>query len=72
MTVTCLKCGGEIDIGSVGSDGDDGEVYLTVTARRKFRESWSTYARLHVDCFRDAVDDGEFDAREWAEGVADE
>jgi len=55
MTVHCLRCGEEIDIGSVGHDESDGELHATIQVRRGFRES-SAGERLHTECFKEAFD----------------
>lgn len=69
MSVECLACGEEIDIGTVGTHEPDGEVHLTISARRGFRESWGSYGRVHVDCMEEKIGEGEFDPREWIEKV---
>lgn len=61
MSVECIGCGEPIDIH---------EVYLLVTPRQGFRDSWCTYARLHVGCFTGEFGEGEFDAHEWAGRVS--
>lgn len=68
MTVNCLACGDPIDIGEAG--GDDGEVHITMSARRGFRESWKSFGRVHVECFHERVGEGEFDPEDWVEEIA--
>lgn len=68
MSIDCDYCGEPIDTGTIGED-DPGEVHLTVGARVRFRDSWNTFARLHVDCFTENVCEGRFDADSWREKV---
>lgn len=62
--IECIACGDEIEV-------SDDTVHLTVKARKRFRDSWNTYARLHVDCFTEAFGEGRFDADAWLAEVSD-
>lgn len=65
MTVDCLACDDEIDIGT------GGEPHLTISARLGFRDSWNSYGRLHLECAKEHIGEGHFDVEAWAEGVSD-